>query len=99
MTRRLRALQRFIADVRAWRQARRDYQALCDEGRAPRLEFSVGIHPDDYEWTGINGVTALKTTVPLTPRGKQYMAGVIHDIERTCIRAVLDTNQREAGRG
>lgn len=93
MIRRIRALFR---DRLEWRRARRDYRALCDDGRAATLLFSVGIHPEDYEWTGINGVTSLKTTVPLTPRGKRYMAGVIRDIERTCIRAVFDANREAA---
>jgi len=92
MIRRIRALVRNRLE---WRRARRDYRALCDDGRAAHLEFRVAIHADDDEWTGLNGLTSLKTVVPLTPRGKRYMAAVIRDIERTCIRAVLDAN-REA---
>ncbi|GIH95383.1 hypothetical protein ACFFMN_23910 [Planobispora siamensis] len=98
MIRCLRALRRFVAAVRAWRQATRDYRALCDAGRAPTLQFSVQIHPESYEWTGLNGITGLKTTVPLTRDGKRYMAGVIRDIERTCIRAVLDDSTPEPAR-
>ncbi|MEU4410704.1 hypothetical protein AB0F88_39890 [Streptosporangium sp. NPDC023963] len=93
MIRRIRTL---VRDRLEWRRARRDYRALCDDGRAATLQFSVGIHPEDYEWTGIDGITALKTTVPLTPRGKRFMASVIGDIERSCIRAVLDANREAA---
>lgn len=89
----IRSLRVAVRQAHAWRQARRDYQVLCDEGRAATLRFSVEIHPEDYEWTGLNGMTGLKTTVPLTPRGKRYMAGVVADIERTCIRAVLEANE------
>ncbi|MET8334405.1 hypothetical protein [Streptosporangium canum] len=95
---RLRVIKRFITDARAWRQAKRDYRALCQEGRAAHLEFSVAIHADDYEWTGLKGITGLKTVVPITPQGKRYMARVISDIEKTCIRAVLDASRREAER-
>ncbi|MEU8378983.1 hypothetical protein [Streptosporangium sp. NPDC048865] len=91
----IRYIRTLVRDRMDWRRARRDYLALCEEGRGATLQFSVGIHPEDHEWTGINGVTALKTTVPLTPRGKRYMAGVIRDIETTCIWAVLDAAKRE----
>ncbi|MEV0831468.1 MULTISPECIES: hypothetical protein [Streptosporangiaceae] len=95
MIRRIRALVRNRLD---WRQARRDYRALCDDGRAAHLEFRVAIHSEDYEWTGLNGLTSLKTVVPLTPRGKRYMAGVVRDIEKTCIRAVLDARREAANK-
>ncbi|GAA0853328.1 hypothetical protein ACFQVD_26710 [Streptosporangium amethystogenes subsp. fukuiense] len=91
MIRPIRALVRNRLD---WRRARRDYRALCQEGRPAHLVFSVAIHPDDDEWSGLNGITGLKATVPLTPRGKRYMAGVIRDIEKTCIRAVLDATKQ-----
>ncbi|MER5649625.1 hypothetical protein [Streptosporangium sp. NPDC002524] len=91
----IRYLRTLVRNRRAWHRARRDYRALSSEGRGATLLFSVGIHPDDPEWAGIDGVTALKTTVPLTPRGKRYMAGVILGIETACIRAVLAANAEQ----
>ncbi|MEV4287389.1 hypothetical protein AB0K40_17935 [Nonomuraea bangladeshensis] len=79
--------------VRAWRRARRDYRALCAEGRAPHVQVNIRIHPDDDEWTGLNGITGIATTVPLTPAGKRYVRGVLADIEATCVHAVLAANE------
>ncbi|NUW45573.1 hypothetical protein [Nonomuraea rhodomycinica] len=79
-----------------WQQAKRDYRALCRQGRAPHVRFTVEIHPDDYEWTGLNGITGLKTTVPLTREGMRYIRRALGDIETTCIRGILEASRRAA---
>lgn len=84
-----------VRQIREWRQAKRDYRALCRENRAAHLQVSIAIHPDDDEWHGgMNGITGVKTTVPLTPAGKRYVRHILDDIEATCVRAVLDANRR-----
>jgi hypothetical protein len=90
----IRRVLHFVGQVREWRQAKRDYRALCAENRAAHIEVSIQIHPDDYEWTGLNGLTGLKTTIPLTPAGKRYVRHILDDIEATCVRAVRDANRK-----
>ncbi|MEU4234896.1 hypothetical protein AB0F17_62375 [Nonomuraea sp. NPDC026600] len=55
----------------------------------------IRIHPEDDEWTGLDGVTGIKTVVPITPAGKRYVRRLLADIERACIRAVLAARQEE----
>lgn len=95
MTALLRRARAVTRDVREWRRATRDYRALCREGRAAHVQFSVRLHPDDDEWTGLekNGVTGLKTVIPLTKAGRREALDTLTDIERTCIAAVLKANR------
>ncbi|MCK2219730.1 hypothetical protein MF672_038935 [Actinomadura sp. ATCC 31491] len=90
-------LRHAVRQLREWRQARRDYRALGAEGRAAHIRVDIRIHPGDDEWTGLDGVTGIKTTIPLTPAGKRYVKYVLADIERTCVRAVLKAT-RDAAR-
>lgn len=90
-------LRQAIRQLREWQQAKRDYRALCAEGRAAHIRVEIRIHPDDDEWTGLDGITGIKTTIPLTPAGKRYVHGILRKIEETCIRAVLKAN-RDAAR-
>jgi hypothetical protein len=90
----IRSLAQLANQVREWRQAKRDYRALCDQGRAAQLQIDIRIHPDDYEWTGLDGITGIKTTIPLTRAGKRYVRRVINDIEASCVRAVRETTRQ-----
>lgn len=90
----IRRFRLFIRQAREWRQARRDYRALCDQGRAAHLQIDIRIHPDDYEWTGLDGITGIKTTIPLTRAGKRYVRRMVNDIEASCVRAVRETTRQ-----
>lgn len=87
-------IRRIVRELGEWRRARRDYRVLCDEGRAAHLEVSIRIHSEDYEWIGLDGITGIKTTVPLTRAGKRYIRRIVRDIETTCVRAVLIANRK-----
>lgn len=94
--RNLATIRAIIQRRRAWRRAVKDYRALCEQGRTPRLSVHIYLetsHGDD--WTGMTtrGLVGLKAGgIPPTREGEKYIARIASDIRRTCIRAVLDAN-------
>lgn len=93
--RRLMRIGRAVAAAwrarREWRQARRDFRRLCADGYAPQVEFRVWLC-DEGEWSDGRrfGLTGLSTVVPVTRSGRRYILDVLRDIERTCIRTVVE---------
>lgn len=88
-----------VRAIREQRRAKKDYRALCADGRAPRLCVDIRIDPDDQEWADLDvyGMTGFKTTVPLNRAGQQYIALTVDRIRATCVRQVLHATREARG--
>lgn len=92
-------LRRLAAGIRAERAARRTYQALCDQGRAPLVSIEIRLITDrGDDWDGgVPGIHGVSTTVPLTRDGERYIAGIPRTIRRSCIRQIRADQTHEKG--
>ena len=92
-------LRRLVADIREYRAARRDYYALCDEGRAPLVHVEIRLVTDrGDDWAGgVRGIHGVKTEIPLTRKGERYIARTARTIRESCIRQIRADQAEDEG--